>query len=84
MKSVWKYSLFMGLTEVDLPVGAEFLHVAEQGGIPQMWVLIDPEAPKETRQFEIRGTGSPVEEQRTWLGTWQSPPYVWHLFEIIQ
>ena len=81
MKSVWKYSLFMGPSKLELPVGAQVLHVDEQDGIPQIWVLVDTEAPKETRHFEVRGTGHAVEEQRAYIGTWQSPPYVWHLFE---
>ncbi len=85
MKSVWKYSLFMDrITELELPVGATVLHVAEQGEGPQMWVLLDnnPEAPKEPRHFIVRGTGHNVDEDLTWVGTWQSPPFVWHLFEI--
>ncbi len=82
MNSVWKYPLSMGHTDVELPGGAKVLHVDEQDGIPQMWVLVDTEAPKEPRQFEVRGTGHNVEEGRIYVDTWQSPPYVWHLFEI--
>jgi len=82
MKSVWKYPLFMGLTELELPAGAKVLHVEEQSGIPHIWALVDTEAEKEPRHFLIRGTGHNVDEDLTYVGTWQAPPYVWHLFEI--
>lgn len=83
MNSVWKYSLILqGINDLELPAGAKVLHVDEQDGIPQMWVLVDPESKaKEHRQFEIRGTGHPVSEHRAYIGTWQSGSFVWHLFE---
>lgn len=89
MRSVWKYPL-LGFNEeghltsiVELPAGAKVLNVAEQKGVPHMWVLLDnnPEAPKEPRHFVVRGTGHNVEEDLVYVGTWQSPPFVWHLFE---
>ena len=70
------------ITELELPAGATILYVADQKGLPYMWVLVDLETEaKEFRTFEVIGTGHPVEEDLTHVGTWQSPPFVWHLFE---
>jgi len=51
-----------------------------------LWALVDTDAPTEPRLFEIAGTGNGMAQvasnrRRVYLGTWQEPPYVFHLFE---
>lgn len=88
-KTIWKFqfqvSEFWGVEPliIEMPKDAEFLCVQEQMGKPCIWVMVDPDAKKETRYFEIRGTGHSVGRVGKYLGTWQSTGglLVWHLFE---
>ena len=83
---IYKYPVpvegsFFNLT---LPLGAQLLAFQNQNGQPVLWALVDPETVKETRHFAIRGTGRPMNDWRitdTYIGTIQTPPFVWHLFE---
>lgn len=84
-KAVWKYPLFLGKNELELPRGSRILYVADQSGIPTLWALVDtdPEHPREVRNLVVRGTGHPVDVKvEDYICTWQAPPYVWHLFEL--
>lgn len=82
MKTVWKFPIG---NQVVMPKGAQIVHVAEQDGtvgpVVTMWALVDPEAPAETRRFAELGTGHEIPDEHEHVGTWQSGPFVWHLFE---
>jgi hypothetical protein len=86
MRTIWKFEIAIvapGL--IRMPKGAEILTVQTQHGVPCVWAIVDPQAEKEDRYFEILGTGQPVYEgeevDRAYVGTFQQPPFVWHLFE---
>jgi len=49
-KVIWKYPVSPQF-DVELPEDAEVLSVQAQDGKPQMWVLLDPDAPKVKRTF---------------------------------
>jgi hypothetical protein len=82
-RTIWKYPFALGdVVGLDMPAGAEVVHVECQGGQPCLWALVDPEAPAEARTFRMFGTGHPIpEDVGPHLGTFQMPPYVWHLFD---
>lgn len=88
--ATYKYSIDMSEMEFDLylPIGAEVLDVQLQRGEPQMWALVDPNAPKERRHFIIAATGQhipeAIEEKVDYLATWQQGIYVWHIFEVVE
>ena len=67
-----------------IPKGAEVLCVQMQNDAPQMWVLVDPDAEMERREFIRVGTG--WEHKKTsksqYVGTYQELPFVWHIFEV--
>lgn len=75
---------------VDLPRGAELLHVAQQDPSDplhlQLWALVDPDAPDEPRRFAVRGTGHLCEDFKQGrlehIGTVLCPAsgLVWHVF----
>lgn len=89
MKTIWKFPLaVMDRQRVMMPKGAELLTVQRQGDRACMWAIVNGEAEMETRIFDIYGTGNPMPElvmgdTRKYVGTFQAPPFVWHLFEII-
>lgn len=87
-KTVWKFELSVnGNQELELREGYEILALQTQNGVPCLWILINPEAPKEKETFEIYGTGHPINYDmgidREYVGTWQEQggSYVWHLFK---
>lgn len=83
MKTVWKYPVRPTM-EIELPVGAQVLSVQMQGGEPQMWVHLDPAAPKEVRSFAVFGTGHEIPDDYTlFIGTFQTHGglLVFHVFE---
>ena len=74
--------------ELTLPRGARLLTVQEQRGELMLWALVDPEAPTETRDFRIAGTGHLIDEDANtlrYVGTVQmsNGSLVWHVFEIV-
>jgi hypothetical protein len=90
VKKVFKYPLPQVLTELVMPVGAELLCVDMQAGSPTLWALVEPDAKTVRRRFEIVGTGHPVADNLSYVGTafnrGPEPPYfpngfVWHVFE---
>lgn len=55
---IWKFPLRPEEPLViDMPQGAEVLHVAVQGTQACIWALVDPEAQVVGRQFRVVGTG---------------------------
>jgi len=91
MRVVYKYPIWPGSPAVvDIPAGAEIVHVGEQNSQPVLWALVDDAAPPEPREFWVYGTGHPISQpdQLVHLGTVQVPPnayllqeLVWHVFE---
>lgn len=81
---VWKYNF--GIADefaIEMPTVAKILQVELQRGYPCMWVLVDPDAPREQRKFRIIGTGRRHESSlffKTHIATFQMEQFVWHLF----
>jgi hypothetical protein len=84
---VWKYQVVVSnyLQHFKIPKRASFLVVEVQGEDPQMWFLVNPKNEKELRSFRVVDTGNPTIRaiRDKYLGTFQQPPYVWHLFEVL-
>jgi hypothetical protein len=71
-----------------MPVGSVIRHVGVQNGRITLWFetnlnLMDRKDDEglESRRFAVRGTGHPIPEGATYLGTVQMTPFVWHVFE---
>lgn len=87
-KTIWKYELEIRDTQfIKMPKDANVLSVQTQGGMPVLWVLVNPANPPEEKCFEIVGTGNLVYcdmgTTRDFIGTFQMSNglSVWHLFE---
>ena len=81
-KAVWKFTF--SVTDeivIDMQAGAEIVHVGVQHDVPCVWALVDPAAPAVRRTFALFGTGHPVAGGLVHRGSFQTPPFVWHLFE---
>lgn len=89
MKTIWKFRLSITSPQrVQMPEGAEILTVQEQDGIGCLWAMVDTEKAVVPRYIEIHGTGNPIHVdmavERRYIGTFQQPPFVWHVFERLQ
>ena len=87
-KTIWKFELKTTDTQkLEMPVGAEILTVQAQNERPCLWALVDPTEKKETRLFDIFGTGHPIHCDmsigRRYIGTYQlnGGSLVFHVFE---
>lgn len=87
-RAVWKFPLPAPGSDVftiEMPQGAEPLTVQVQNGAFQIWALVTPGHPTETRVFRIAGTGHPIDEIIVrHVGTVQLPGLglVFHVFEV--
>lgn len=71
--------------DIKIPKGGKILSVQYQYPNTCVWVMVDELQPKESRSFEVFGTGHIIEpnETRQFLGTIQQPNgLVFHIFEI--
>jgi hypothetical protein len=89
MKTIFKYPIPQeGVFELKLPEKAKILTVQIQKGNPQMWAIVDPQAPLEKRIFRLAGTGHPLESwpesEFLYIGTFQlfEGDFIGHLFEV--
>lgn len=63
MKVIYKYRLpFMEVAEVVMPVGAKIIRIDDEqtgptAGQISIWAIVDTEAPKEIRVFNLYKTG---------------------------
>jgi hypothetical protein len=72
---------------IEMPVGAILLDVQAQGGVPQLWAIVDPSpyAKRENRLFRTIGTGDAFDYDPAMIyrGSYQmhGGALVFHLFE---
>ena len=82
MKSIWKFPVEgVNNQSVEMPVGAQPLSLQVQGDQVCIYALVDTEAEKEERLVQIFGTGRPVANEGTFIGTFQmTGAVVFHTF----
>lgn len=94
--SIWKFPVerVADTFEVEMPEGAQILHLAMQpqsgyGEVLCLWALCDVEVRKVARRFKIRGTGHAIDGSKpaeigAYVGTFQmhGGDLVWHLFDL--
>ncbi len=72
-------------TELSLPEGAKYRHVAMQGHMICLWVQFNPTAPRQIEHvFKIVGTGHPIDPAWEYVGTVHDLPFVWHPYEAVK
>ena len=73
---------------VGMPIGAKILHVGVSGTDPMttvwIWAEVARDVPTEIRSFQLTGTGHPVPDGLTYVGTAYEAmlPLVWHVWEV--
>jgi len=69
---------------LDMPGGARILTVQLQNGNPYIWAIVEDTIPLLTYSFRVIGTGNPFspDYRDRYIGTVQTGPFVWHIFEV--
>lgn len=99
MKTIWKYTLDLanGVEHsLDIPEGGSFLFLKDQPYVMQedldlgimpkidLWFAVDSSKQKETRTFQLVGTGNPVPGNGLYRGTcFPMRDLVLHVWEIM-
>lgn len=87
MLTIHKFQVHADAFHHEMPADARVLKVMGQYESIQMWVLLDPNAPKVRRRFQVFGTGFEIPPN---IGPYVdsfmelSGRLVWHLFELDQ
>lgn len=91
IKVIYKLSLPSRINKVQLPADAKVIHVHIQKSVPTIWyetLVANLDAPKQWRDFEVRGTGLRWEDppglESVYLGTVHCEDLVWHVYEVIK
>lgn len=74
----------MSAQSLTLPRGSIIRHVDYQidQGV-NIWVEVNPQEPnQDVHILQVFGTGHDIPSGSLYLGTWQEPPFVWHLYEV--
>jgi len=87
VREVWKYELPHIETELEVPLGAQAIHVDAQKNKLCVWMMVDPtEDRMETKVFRVIHTGSRFFlSDVEYIGTvlMKGETYVAHVFEVV-
>lgn len=86
-RAIWKFPFQVDdIIRIDMPYGAVVRAVQQQGDQSCIWAEVVPEKEPEPRYFRVFGTGHDMPREKDYsyeyVGTWQSGPFVWHLYEV--
>ncbi len=84
--TIWKFSLQIGDTVLNLRDGYRILSLQMQNDVPTIWVLLDPDRPMTATKIICRGTGHHFNEREMgeYIGSvvTQGDAFVWHSFNL--
>lgn len=83
MIAVYKYTIQLTDEQMlNLPLGAEPLHIATQGDQLCLWCRVHTDRPSRPRRVRIVETGHPVDDASRYVGTFDIDNYllVFHVF----
>lgn len=83
-QTIWKFEVpITDRARINMPAGARILSVAlgTAPGTALLWAEVAPAAGPTDRGFRVVGTGHPLPEGVTFIGTVQDGPFVWHVYE---
>lgn len=83
---IWKFLLpLAGHVDVTMPKDSWLIRVGVKSNEVFMWAIVQPDAPPETRHFDVFATGQRLPEELdecSWLATVDiEPNLVLHIFE---
>ena len=88
MITIYKYPLTLPINKIEMPQNAKILSIGfDPFNHLCLWAKVNTDAEKETRIFELFGTGWPLDDadeeyHMYFLDTIKEEPYMWHVFEL--
>lgn len=85
-KTIWKFELPHSIMQLPIPKGYQVLDVQTQGGMPYLWVMVDPDADMIPVTIHTARTGHPLPDDiDKYLGTYQvqGGALIFHVFILI-
>jgi hypothetical protein len=87
LRVIWKYELPHLETELEVPLGAQVVHIGDQHNKLCAWLMVDPlESAMETKRFKVVTTGLnfPLNEVGGLIRTviMRGGTYVAHVYEV--
>ena len=80
---MYKWTLEVGGPQtIRVPEGVVIRHVGSQEDRPVIWAEVDPEREWLPRAFCVIGTGHPIPNHATYIGTAVGMAFVWHIYEL--
>lgn len=80
--AIFEFSLEVTDAQTVLMPGlATILCVQTQGGVPCLWALVNPDDELRPRKIMTYGTGQTIGNPGMYIGTYQLPGLVFHVFE---
>ena len=81
--TIWKYQIDSSDCKIEMPEGAKILSLQVQGGVPCIWVRVNPDKPIEIRRFitYVTGSSDDIDPYSRYIGTYQIQWFVGHIFE---
>ena len=80
---IWKYVLNRnGMTELEVPEGAEFATAGILNGEVCVWAVVDPTKPKTKRNINIVWTGHEADNVLKYVEMFIVGPIVYHVVEV--
>ena len=83
-KMIWKYPFNYPKCRIAIPKDGKVVYVDVQRGQPQLWVEVVPRKELVPRIFIAYGTGNLIPNHHKYVGSYQIPPSVWHIHEVIE
>lgn len=86
MITVWKFKLpLLEEFKLDMPLDAQILMADHQPDVgPCLWARVNTHSPIAPRWFRVTGTGHEVPPYSWHIASFQSDPYVWHLWGVCE
>lgn len=86
MRTIYKYALELDefIQEIGMPAAADVLDIGMQDGIPVIWAMVNTDAPRVVRKFQLFGTGWTIKDDARLdhVSTVRDREFVWHIFEV--
>ena len=85
MRTVHKYPLKIAhWQEINTYAGWQPLLVGVQAETPCLWAFVNTDRPMLVDQITITGTGHEVPSDAEHCGSFQYPPFVWHVWRRVR
>lgn len=85
MRTVWRYEIDLNADQFALQVGGTVVHVGLRvARMIELWVEVDTDrlTSDNSNIYRVFGTGHPLPDDATHVGSVIDGPFVWHVYRL--